>query len=87
MLWWFVLDHFCCSSNLTETARDLLSYKTPDFYKRLETPKGVHFEMETIFSYKARALLEDTKYGMWVGAVIERVLLFAVALLYEMYEE
>lgn len=59
----------------------------PDFYQRLETLQGFHFEMETIISYKAQSMLENTQSELWFVAVTKSLLHFVAALLYEVYDE
>lgn len=83
----FVQANLCCAYNSKETAWDRLLCKIPVLYKRVQTPQGFHFKTEMIFSYKMPALLEDTKSGMWVVAVLERVVHVVVELLYEVYDE
>lgn len=86
MLGRFVPAYFRCPYNLTETARGHLLCRITTFYKRLETPLGFHFEMETVFSYKARAFIDDVQSGLWVAALTERVVRVVATLLYEVYD-
>lgn len=56
----------------------------------LQAPRdaaGVPSRMETVFSYRERALIEDVQYRLWVVSMTERVLCVMSALLYEVYDE
>lgn len=55
---WFVPAHFQCAYSLTKTGLDRLLCRIPACYRRLETPQGFHFEMETAFSYKAQDFVD-----------------------------
>lgn len=61
----FITLQFCCTCKLTETAQDGLLCRIPTFYKRLETPQWFHFEMDKVFSYKGRALVDDVQSGLY----------------------
>lgn len=65
----FVPAYFRCAYNLTEEARDRILCRIPGCYKLLDTAQEFHFEMEPIFSYKARALIEDAQSVLRVVAI------------------
>lgn len=83
----FVPFHLQCCYNLTEGARDRIFPRIPGGWGRLATAQGFLFEQEPVFSYKARALIEDPTSGLWVVAVTERVVRVCAAVLMAAYAE
>lgn len=79
----FLLAPFLCSHILTKQERDCLLYLVVACYRRCVAPPVFRFEMETIFSYKARAFIEDAQYGLWTVPMTERALRVMAALLYD----
>ena len=83
----FIPFHFCCAYNMTEVARDRLLARIPASYSELEVPQGFLFEQEPLFSYCARALIDDEQSGLWVVAYTERVVRICSALLMTAYSQ
>lgn len=81
----FVPVHFRCAYHLTEVVRDRLLCRIPECNRLLKTPQSFH--LETGFSYKVRALVEDAQSDFWVVAMTKRVLQVIAALLYEICDE
>ena len=50
---------------MTEVARDRILVRIPASYSELEVPQGFLFEKEPLFSYCARALIDDEQSGLW----------------------
>ena len=70
---------------LSESCRDRLLMKVPERWRGMKHADGFLVELELVFVYKARALM-DLDHPYWVVAATDRVVRTIVAMLLEVYE-